>query len=412
MESGLVKCWRKLHQPRVHFTVEPILLIFMFASFLSYSVFQQLVHSMVCQQTPNCSEHRGGQQNNDSAGTQTCSVVNDVEQIVQSRSSHWLLYTNLAIGLPSILLSMIYGSLSDQLGRKTFIALPPIGSIINTAVILLVIYLQDTLPIGFFLLGAFASGLFGSFSVFNFGVYSYVSDISVHSKRTVRIGVLESMTYLGATLSLLLGGVWIHKSGKFEPPFWCIIGCQFAVVCYVVIFLPESLGSGTHSDGMNIQQQSRYRRRESCTYLLKSIPYNLINFGKLVLGSWHLLVLILTFFFVEINFLGITDIVILYTLGEPLCWTSAWIGYFLALKVFLNGVAALLLLPLLVYLRVQDTVIVMVGLFAGAASLVMMGVAVKTWVMFLGMLICSAYLAGNSKRDHHLFLFCSLQYLL
>lgn len=216
MESGVARCWRKLHQPRAYFTVEPILLVFMFASFLSYSAFQQLVHRMVCQQTLNCSDHGAGEKGNSSGGAQECSVISDVEQTVQSRSSHWLLYVNLASGLPSIFLSMIYGSLSDRLGRKIFIALPPIGSIVNTAVILLVFYLEDTLPIAFFLLGAFASGIFGNFSVLNFGVYSYASDISAHSRRTVQIGVLESMTYLGATLSLLIGGVWI-KSGNFGP---------------------------------------------------------------------------------------------------------------------------------------------------------------------------------------------------
>ena len=390
MESVAARAWRKLHQPRVYFTVEPILLIFMFASFLSYSVFQQLVHRMVCHQTLNCSDDGAGEVGNGTSD-QECFVMSDVQQTVQSRSSHWLLYINLASGLPSIFLSMLYGSLSDLLGRKTFIALPPIGSIVNTAVILLVVYLEDTLPIAFFLLGAFASGLFGNFSVLNFGVYSYASDISVRSKRTVQIGVLESMTYLGATLSLLIGGVWI-QSGKFGPPFWCILCCQLAVIFYIVVFLPESLGSRTssaRSDGINIQQKNKYKRRQSCTQLLKSIPYNLFNFGKMVLGSWRLLVLMLTFFVVEINFLGITDIVILYAIGEPLCWSSAWIGYFLALKLFLNGLAALILLPVLVYVRVPDTVIILAGLAAGAASLVVMGVAVKTWIMFIGMLLAS-----------------------
>ena len=121
-------------------------------------------------------------------------------------TSHWILFINLASGLPAILMSLFYGSLSDQLGRRIFIVLPALGSGINAALVLVAIYLQRTLPITFFLVGAFLSGLLGTFTVINLSVYSYGSDISGHSSRTWQIGLLESMTYLGSTLSLIVGG--------------------------------------------------------------------------------------------------------------------------------------------------------------------------------------------------------------
>ena len=93
------------------------------------------------------------------------------------------------------------------------------------------------------------------------------------------------------------------------------------------------------------------------------------------------------FFIVEINFLGINDTVILFSLGGPLCWTSDWLGYFLALKSFMNGVAALFILPLLVFCNVKDTTILIVGLVSGAAGLVFMGLSTTTWMMFIGALI-------------------------
>ena len=90
------------------------------------------------------------------------------------------------------------------------------------------------------------------------------------------------------------------------------------------------------------------------------------------------------YFVVEINFLGITDVVILYSLGQPLCWTPDFIGYFLALKVFLSGLASLFLLPLLSTVGLPDTITILFGLASGATALVLMGIATQTWIMFIG----------------------------
>lgn len=389
------KVWASFHHPRSRITVEPVLFLFMFASFLSYSTFQQLVHSLVCQQTGNCTLYQNTTiiqppnttiqppntttiQPPNTTST-TCHEPPLVEQEVQTITSHWILFINLASGLPAILMSLFYGSLSDQLGRRIFIVLPALGSGINAALVLVAIYLQRTLPITFFLVGAFLSGLLGTFTVINLSVYSYGSDISGHSSRTWQIGLLESMTYLGSTLSLIVGGLWIKAEG-FAPPFWGVVACQLAIIIYTIVFLPESLGS--KMDNASIQQRENHSK--TCPKLCHSVVRNMVSFASLLMGNWTMIALLITFFVVEINFLGITDTVILYALGDPLCWKSDLIGYFLALKVFLNGFATLFILPFLVYYGMSDTAIIMVGMIAGAASLLLMGFANHTWIMFIG----------------------------
>ena len=406
MVGTIGKVWALFHRPRARINVEPVLFLFMFATFLSYSTFQQLVHSLVCQQTSNCTLHQNAtiiqpsnttiqpsnttiQPSNttiqpSNTTSTTCREPPAVEQEVQNETSHWILFINLASGLPAILMSLFYGSLSDQLGRRIFIILPALGSGINAALVLVVIYLQYTLPITFFLVGAFLSGLLGTFAVINLAVYSYGSDISGHSSRTWQIGLLESMTYLGSTLSLIVGGLWIEKEG-FAPPFWCVVACQLAIIIYTVVLLPESLGSRTNNT--SVQQQERHGK--TCPQLCQSVVKNVVSFISLLMGNWTMIALLITFFVVEINFLGITDTVILFALGDPLCWKSDLIGYFLALKVFLNGFATLFILPFLVYYGMSDTAIILVGMVAGAASLLLMGFANHTWIMFIGTLLSS-----------------------
>lgn len=377
--------------PRVYMTVEPVLFVFMFAQFLSYPVYQNLVRNMVCARTPNCSLSAASGASHNETHQNSCSLPSDVEQRVQEETSHWILYTNLALGLPSIFFSIFYGSISDQLGRKIFIFLPALGGAMNTAVLLEVAYLWEQLPLYLCLIGAFASGIYGGYSVLNFSAYAYAADVTAHSGRTRQIGVLESMTYIGATLSFLVGGVWMSKDSSLVSIFWCVLACQVSVMVYTILALPES----TYFSGQRSEDRrpvSTYNRKYSqthkfstaCARSCSGMERNLYGFAKLLLTNWRLSLLMAVFAVVEINFLGITDVVFLYALGKPLCWGTSLIGYFLALKVFCNGLASLFVLPLMVALRVSDASVVMIGLISGSAGLVLMGVATETWMMFLG----------------------------
>lgn len=382
-------------------TVEPVILVFMFSQFLSYSLFQQLVYSMVCDGTTGCRNNineshfytESVTSYNESVTSYNCSSVpSAVEHEVQEKTSHWILYVNLAMGIPSILSSIFYGSISDLLGRKPLIFLPALGAAINTAVILEVIYLGNQLPMYLFLVGAFSSGMYGGYSVLNSAAYSYASDVTAHSGRTRQIGLLQSMMYFGATLSLLVSGVWIKRDPSFMTPFWCVFACQAAVMLYTVVGLPESMHF-SHQHARERRPQSMYHRRYSqslkftrnCFKFMGTMKKNISSFFKLLLTNWRLSLLLLTFLFVEINFSGITDIAVLYSIGKPLCWEPDIIGYFLASKVFFNGLASVFILPILLALHLNDAIITLVGLIAGAASLILMGVATKTWIMFIGM---------------------------
>lgn len=375
---------RVLQRPRSWLTVEPVLFLYMFATFLCYSSLQLFLKQIICTRTPNCTALNQLDVNITTSSSvavpnlSSCGEeLDDIEQQVQSEASHWLLYINIASGVPSVLVSLVYGGLSDRLGRKLFIVLPVIGTAFNALVILLLTYFSGVLPLAFLLVGALVAGSLGNFSVENFAVYSYVSDISTKTCRTKRMGILESMTYFGGTLSLVLGGLWVTKSNSFGPIFWCVIACNMTILFYVLVALPES--RKLHSNATS-----------GCNRMLslsKSIGNNLCNYFKLLLTSWKLALLMVIYFVIEINFIGITDVVIFYSLGEPLCWSADLIGYFLALKIFLNGLASLLLLPLLSAIGMSDTIIILIGLLSGAAALVVMGFATTTWIMFIGELV-------------------------
>ena len=163
------------------FTVHPkqALFLFMFAFFLFYPIYQELLHNTFRQQDPSCP----GQP--------------------ESHSRH------------------LYGSLLDATKeRRVFLILPSVGATINA---FLIDYTWA------YLIRAGLSGLTGGFSVFNLSAYFYAADISNHGNRTQRMGWLEATTYASSFLSQLIGGV---------SPYFGVVACHVTVVFYVLLFLP------------------------------------------------------------------------------------------------------------------------------------------------------------------------------
>lgn len=329
----------------------------------------------------NCS---AGSWEEDNHSNLTCGMLPLVEQHVEEQTSYWILYNNLAKSLPAILVALVFGGLSDFYARrKPFILLPALGGAVN-ALLVLVLWYSHTTSLPAYLVGSLLAGLLGSTSVFNFAVYSYIADISTPSKRTVKVGVLESMTYFGATISSAVGGIWVQKQG-FAPPFWSILVCQLAVVVYVLVALPSSRPitrtSGREGYAPVSADQSI---RAHCSCIVVAVGENFLSFVKLLFTSLDMSLMMITFLIVEINFMAISDIVVVYALGRPLCWVPRLVGYYLAGKVLMNGVASILVLPLLSWCGLSDAVIILFGLLSGMASLVIMGSARVTWVMMLG----------------------------
>ena len=370
--ANMELCVSQLQRPRRYLTVEPATFLFMFATFLSYPTYQQLLYSTLCDH--KCSTFHNS----------TCNKPNSVQLHYQSETSHWILYTNLAKGIPTILVSLVYGSLSDLLGRRLFIILPAVGAALNSVVVLLVFYIAPK-NISLYLIGAVLSGVTGGFSAFNFAVYSYAADNSDHDNRTQRIGWLEAMTYFGSTLSGFVSGVWIKYQG-FGPPYFGILACHITVIFYVILFLPPSTFSNHQTrvkGSINTTYVTNINETHVCTTILVAMVTKLYQFGRLFLNSCQLVTLFAVFFVLEINFLGIVDTVVLYGLTR-LCWGPDFVGYFLASKSLVSGLAASVILPLLTYCGVKDILIAVIGIISGAAALAVMGVATHTWIMFLG----------------------------
>jgi MFS family permease len=71
-------------------------------------------------------------------------------------------------------------------------------------------------------------------------LFSYMADITKDkNNRTLRIGLLESMTFVGGATGELISGVLIEKLG-FMAPFIVVLSLITIVIFYILFVLKES----------------------------------------------------------------------------------------------------------------------------------------------------------------------------
>lgn len=207
--------------------VEPMLFGYMFCIFLTMSVDQQLLYRKLCLKRFNAS-YCDQLQN-----SLNKTFLND-QNLIQKQTASWGVYLDIARSSLSILVTIFYGSWSDQVGRKTIMILPIIGDLINVAVYLLSSIFMS-LDVVYLLIGLVFSSCFGNVACFLSSVFSYLSDTTNQSERTKRVIILESMIYLGAVVSNLTGQQLLSHAG-FTPVYILVAAvymCQIIYWCFL-----------------------------------------------------------------------------------------------------------------------------------------------------------------------------------
>jgi PCFT/HCP family folate transporter-like MFS transporter 1/3 len=101
-------------------------------------------------------------------------------------------------------------------------------------------------PVWPVLVASGTSGIFGGFASCIMAVTSYVSSISSQHSRTVRVALLEAMSFIGGTIGPFAGGGLLSVSSH-AVVFGCIAILHVLVIAYVLLFVREVVGSETHN---------------------------------------------------------------------------------------------------------------------------------------------------------------------
>ena len=155
----------------------------------------------------------------------------------KAKTAQWGIYLDIAKTLPAVFATILYGIYSDRMGRKTVMVLPIVGDSLMVISYILNAYFLSA-SIGFMVIGAIVSALFGNFAAILSATFSYIADVSTESSRTKRVTILESMIYLGGVVGNLAGG-WLLQESGFIAVFILILAMYVLQMIYW-IFIKES----------------------------------------------------------------------------------------------------------------------------------------------------------------------------
>ena len=229
-------------------TVEPAIFLIMLARHLYIQLYEQYYYvqygSQLLQNTsfpfPNGSFCLNSSQVDNYAG-------NGSFKTVETLSDNLVVYGQIANRIPSIIVTILLGPLSDRYGRKPVLLLATVGLTLEGFIAMLIVHFQWN-PY-YFIIANFIGGISGDYSGILSGGYAYIADVSSEKWRGLRIGIIEGVFAIGAAAGPLLIGYWLQQNNcDFIIPMWLYIACNVTAGVYIMFCIPESLTKTERKD--------------------------------------------------------------------------------------------------------------------------------------------------------------------
>ncbi|CAH1792649.1 unnamed protein product [Owenia fusiformis] len=365
---GCQKCTTRIASCFRSITVEPVLFLYMLAQFTQFSVFQQFLYRKTCfdkyKDIGICTNL-------------TNPEYKEQEKYTQTEASHWIFYGTLCLTIPSLISASFIGSWADRFSRKLPILLPIIGACLSSLNYIILSVHMETVPLPLVLVSSTINGIMGGFVTAIMSVFSYVGFIADPRTRTIRIGILESMTFMGSTLGVLVSGIMLENT-SFTFVFSFLLVSQVLACIYTLIFVKDIKPTEDQRQGKNycsfLFSLSHLKSSVMCVFKPRERQRRL-----------HLLLTLLAVFFTLIVSIGFEEIALLYTKHPPLSWRGIKLyGYFKALMNGLQGLALIAILPIAKKCTdIHDTSVILFGALSKIGGLVLFGFSKYTWMVFL-----------------------------
>ncbi|XP_041038630.1 proton-coupled folate transporter [Carcharodon carcharias] len=361
--------------PRTIVTVEPVIFLYLASTFLNTFALQRLVLVKVCED----------QYNEDICNNLLLQPEESL--VIQTKASYVLLLYTAVLTILSIPPSVLLGAWSDQAGRKLGMILPSIGASIGGAIFIVMVQVKG-MSVYWCIFASALIGIFGNYVAVFLSVSSYMADITHDGNRTKRIGIVQSMIYIGGTVGYLLSG-WLLQNYTFTHVFGVYCGCQVVSIFYVVLWLQESK-RGT--ERMHITDEIA---PAACDRILKKniFLYASRTWETLskVRGGQDQLKLYLIFLCVVLIYIcaaGEQSILILFLTYPPQSFSVELFGIYNAIKMFLGGATLIGVFPFMLC-YVKEMTLAKVGVLMRLMSLLLLAFSTHTWMVFLSAVVNS-----------------------
>ncbi len=385
-------------------TIEPVLFIVMLAVYLHKIVFELYTFNAFARHSVSNADSEGGSGFQVGVGCANTTALENVTyvrerhryrvdgllrtngsstgDVVQAETGLLIMMANIALGVTSIIGTLMLGPLSNHFGRKTALVTILAGMVLQAVLTSLVVELD--LDVHWFVLGSGLRGLTGGVAGVYTISYSYISDINNSNKKwlVIRIGIIETLSFVAVSLGLVLGGVSIDELRcRFAMPAYVVLGLMVCAFLFTLIATSESHDHVFASVANRTPVPRREGRVHAGPRTFKE-GVGLFFSGKsprlkLWLGVCIMMVMVA-------NSSGFTAVMTLYLLHGPFVWNPLYIGGFLGMTEFLRGLVLVVGLPVLLFAGIHDGTIIGLSILLTISMNVTLGFADATWHVFLG----------------------------
>ncbi|XP_032882277.1 solute carrier family 46 member 3-like [Amblyraja radiata] len=371
---------------RTIITVEPVMFLYLMATFLNTFAMQQLVLVKICEERYNKED--------------VCSNLSYHPQeslVIQSIASYVQLLYVITLTCLSIPTSILLGAWSDQAGRKLGMILPCVGALIGGAILIVMVQVKE-MSVYWCIFSAFFIGIFGNYAAVSLSVFSYMADVTTAENRTKRIAIVQAMIYIGGTVGFLLSG-WLLQNFTFTHVFGVYCGCQLLSICYILLWLQESKHPAecTHlSEETPLAGTDGIRKRALLLYASRTWQ----TFSKAREGKdrLKLYLIFLCIFLIYVCSAGEQSILILFLSYPPQHFSPELFGVYNGIKMFLCGAVLIGLFPMMLRC-IEEMTLAKLGVLVKVMSFSLLAFSTNTWMAFLSAIMNS--LSGFSGPVLH-----------
>lgn len=365
-------CWNWAQLKYFLIPMELAVFLYMFTTYFHFQIYQQYFLQQSARNALNLSSNYSGCLNQTGISEMSS---NETFFSIQSNANHVLMITTVVAQAPSLFVFFLLGALSDRFGRKVVMYIVFAGQCVSSVIGLLIVYFN--LNMYFFLLSGFASGITGGFGAILLTGFSYIADITPEHWLTVRSGFLQVAIFVGTAASSGSSNSWLGSNGcDFLPPVWLLVAVTVVGFLYVVI-TPESL----------TREKRATLPKRGVGFILMGIK---IFFWPRHLGRsrlWRLWLVLVVMSIAVINEVGNVEILTYFLENKPLKWPLGRISLYTVVISVTHCLALVVVVPLLVFLKLPDPLISLIGVTVACGVSTIFGFAESYWpysIIFAG----------------------------